>query len=185
MSNCLINNKITKKEFFDNFIKTSHYKFNDQTNLYMSSLTSVWENLHNLNIYGFPKFLNSLNNEFNFNHVIYDMLKKYAYNSINIHNKLNKAYSGYTFHSLTEDEMETIVTDAFTIYCIVQEFLLNLSQEQKNYFEIAQKQYDWSNESSRINKSYISSRKIFNDAYKEYTKIYQTTPPEISFESIC
>jgi hypothetical protein len=44
---------LSYQEFFDNFIKKSRYNFNNEKNIYPSSLSSVYENLLYTD-YGFP-----------------------------------------------------------------------------------------------------------------------------------
>jgi len=41
-------------------------------------MSSVWNNLLKNTLYGFPTFLNLLNKQFDFNYVIYELIKKYA-----------------------------------------------------------------------------------------------------------
>jgi hypothetical protein len=90
----------TPDGYFNNYISNHYYKFDKERNIYLSSLSSVYECVIKFSNYGFPKFLGSLNNEFEFNHVIYNMVEKHAQESIKIHHRLSKKNPGYTFHSL-------------------------------------------------------------------------------------
>jgi len=106
-----MNNTIQKKNILIIFILNHHYKLKNE--LFHSSLSSVFENLLSQANYGFPKFLTSFNNEFDFNSVIFDILKNML---IKVLTFITKKYPGYTFHELTIDEMNVIVDELYNIY---------------------------------------------------------------------
>lgn len=172
---------LSYQEFFNNFINKFYYKFDNERNIYLSSLSSVWENLLHAD-YGFPKFLNSLNNEFNFNFIISDMVSKYAPQSIAIHRRLTENYSGYTFHSLTKDEIEIITFETYELYCKVQNFLNNLDQNQNNYIEILNKHYDYQNKSYCERNIYITSKDTLANSVNNYIEQYNTNTPKFDFD---
>jgi hypothetical protein len=110
------------------------------------------------------------------------MVSKYAPQSMAIHRRLNNRYSGYTFHSLTTNEMEIITFEAYELYCKIQNFLNNLSQTQKNYIEILNKHYDYQIKSYSENKICITSREVLTNSINEYIKTYNTNTPKFDFE---
>lgn len=172
---------LSYQEFSNNFINKRHYKFDNEKNIYLSGLSSVYENLLYAD-YGFPKFLKSLNNEFNFNFIISDMVSKYAPQSMDIHRRLSKRYSSYTFHSLTKDDMDIITFEAYNIYCKIQNFLNNLSETQKKYIEILNKHYDHQIKLYVENNKYISSIDTLTNSVNEYIQTYNTNTPKFDFE---
>jgi hypothetical protein len=80
----------TFKSYFSDYILNHNYKFDQERNIYISSLSSVYECLLKKSNYKFPEFLNSLNNEFKFNCDIDGMIEKYARESKKIHERLTE-----------------------------------------------------------------------------------------------
>lgn len=174
----------SKEGCANNFIQNSPYYYDRQTDSFNSSISSLWENLLKFD-YKFPKFLNSLNNEFNFNYVKWTMIKKYAIKSMEIHERLNKNNPGYTFHTLSKAEMEIVSNEIYQMYCIVQQFMQNLNVEQKNYINIVQNHHTYAMKEYYDKNKYIVSRKTFENAQEEFVTKYKTNPPEILFGKIC
>jgi hypothetical protein len=109
------------------------------------------------------------------------MVLKYAHQSMSIHRRLTANYSGYTFHSLTKDEMEIITFEAYELYCKVQNFLNNLDQNQKNYIEILNKHYDYQNKSYCERNIYITSKDTLANSVNNYIEQYNTNTPKFDF----
>ena len=174
----------TLDEYFNNYISKHYYKADKERNNYQSSLSSVYECLLSYSNYVLPKFLNSLHNEFEFNNVIYHMIIKYAPKSIKIHERLTKKYPNYTFHSLSIEEMNVIVGEAYDMYLIVQTFLDYLSEEEKNYINIVENLYEIACNEMQKNNEYFVSRIIYENSNQEYIKKYDVSPPKISFDKL-
>ena len=174
----------TYQEFYNNFISRSHYSFCDfEKTKFSSDLSSLWENLLYTN-YGFPRFLTQLNNEFNFNNIIYKMVLKYAPKSMKIHERLTAKRYGYTFHSLTKEEMDEVTLEAYEMYRKVHHFFANLSDEQKNYIEILNAQRDNQIKSHVESHIYIDSSDVFKNSNNEYLEKYGCHPPTFNFDLI-
>lgn len=172
------------KPYFSDYILNNYYKFDKERNIYLSSLSSIYECLLKKSNYKFPEFLNSLNNEFEFNYVITDMIKKHARESMKIHARLTEKYPGYTFHSLSPDEMEIIVGEVYQMYLIVQNFFDNLSKEEKNYINIVENVYLEASEDMNKNNRYFLSRVIYNKSNHYYIDKYNNQPPIINFDRL-
>jgi hypothetical protein len=167
--------------YMANFILNSPYYYEPNTGLYYSGLNSLTENLFSQSNYRFPKFLNSLNNEFEFNSVIYELVQKYAPISMGIHSKLSTQRPGYTWHTLNSEQIHIVAQEAYTIYQRVQRFLQDLEPAQKNFLETTQEMYEQIQEHDKINQTYTVGSKIFSIATQAYREKYKSDPPGIPF----
>lgn len=170
--------------YMGNFILNSPYYYDHSTGMYFSSVSSLYENLLHRSNYKFPQFLCVLYNEFNFSHVIHNLLQKYALASIEIHNNFSKKRPGYTFHNCTSYQIKIITQEAYQIYCRVQNFLNNLSTNQKKFIEITEQIYDEYIYQYKKTKLHTSSTKIFSKAVQVYVENYDSSPPNIDFSLI-
>jgi hypothetical protein len=170
--------------FFNNYIGNHYYKFDTNKSIFVSGLSSVFECLLKFSNFGFATFFAKLSNELEFNNVIYYMIIKYAPKSMRVHDKLSKEYPGYTFHHLSLEQMEIIVSEVYQIYLIVQNFINNLSVDEKNYIEIIENLDNIANEEYLRNKKYIGSRQIFEKSNQEYIFKYNRPPPKINYNRL-
>jgi len=162
------------------FILNSPYYYDSTTQLFHSGMSSVWNNLLKNTLYGFPTFLNLLNKQFDFNYVIYELIKKYAPKSFQIHKEIetDDLGLGYSYHTLNRKQIETITGETYQIYCLVQRFLQNLSQEQKNWIDLIEKYY--CEEAGTYNTSYD----VLEQCQRLYLNKYGLTHPMIDFNNI-
>ena len=170
--------------YLNNYTLNHYYKYDIERNIYTSSLISIYECLLKHVNYKFPKFLNSLNNEFEFNSVMNNMIEKHTKESMKIHKRLRKENPGYTFHSLSVEEMEKIVGEAYKMCMIVKNFLNNLSEEEKNYINIVENEYmNAINELEKKGKNFVSII-IYKNSNEYYVNKYNIEPPKINFDSL-
>jgi hypothetical protein len=168
--------KSTIEGIMANFILDSHYYYDQKRKLYLSGLSSLWENLLNKYLYGFPTFLGTLNNQFGFNLVILELLNKYAPNSIKIHNRISSKTPGYTFHTLTPHEIIDISSEIFRIRARVCTFFKDLSQEQKDWINLVESSY--LEEGGRC----ATSQQKYDGCVQLHRDIYGFEPPKIDFD---
>lgn len=109
------------------------------------------------------------------------MIKKHASNSMKIHEELTKKYSGYTFHSLSNDQMEIIIDEIYHMYLIVQNFLNNMTMEEKNYINVVENLFESALDYMKKNNCYYCSEIIFKSSKEEYINRYKINPPTINF----
>lgn len=174
----------TPDGFKANFILGCPYYFSHEDGLFFSQMNSLFENLYNISLYKFPDFFSVLNNQLEFNGVIYNLLSKYAPRSMGIHERLNLRRPGYTFHTLTHTELNLIVKEAYQIYWKVQKFLQNLSPDQKNFFAICEEEYGLANSKYKQTQIYTLASKIFQNSVQVYRTKYGKEYPEVSFNDI-
>lgn len=159
------------------FVLSSHYRYDQSTELYESGLSSVWENVHSHSLYGFPNFLGTLNNQFEFNSVIYKLVTSYAPNTIAIHESIGSKYYGYTFHCLTKEQMGMITKETYGIYCRVQQFLQSLNQDQINWINLI--------DSIQSGGGFRGTTfRIYDNCVQTYFQVYKSDPPSIDFNLV-
>ncbi len=110
------------------------------------------------------------------------MIKKHAPESMKIHRRLTDKYPGYTFHSLSPEEMKIIVGEVYLMYLIVQNFISNLSEEEKNYVNIFENIYHDTIDNMKKNNRYFLSRCIYEKSNQHHINKYNTYPPKINFD---
>ncbi len=171
--------KNTYEGLMNNFILESPYYYDQARDLFISGLSSLWENLLNKSLYGFPTFLGTLNNQFGFNSVIVDLLNKYALNSIKLHNKINSRTPGYSFHTLTRNEIECISGEILRIRARVNAFFKHLSQDQKNWIDLVESSY------LELGGRCATSQQKYDQCVQLHRDIFECEPPEINFNQVC
>ncbi len=159
------------------FILESPYYYDSTRQMYQSGLSSVWENLLKISLYGFPGFLGTLNNEFKFNSVIYELVIRYAPKTMEIHKTISSTRPGYTFHSLTKEQLKSITKETYGIYCRVQQFLQSLTREQMDWIDLVQTY--WSEGGARG-----TAFRVYEHCARTYKETYGSEPPQIDFDLV-
>ena len=168
---------MNREEFIQYFI-TEHYEPSKyKANTYCSkSWSSIYLTLNSCD-YGFPKLLTQLNNEFQFNGVLSNIIQKYAPQSYALNDSLKGG------HSITQEQLNIVANEAYIIYTAVQHWFNNLPDEHKNFIQIVERIRQKNNDINSNNKHqpYITDKSTVIDAIQEYIDTYHTKPPTITF----
>lgn len=149
---------------------------------YNSGLSSVYENMLHSQNWGFPKFANRLYNVWQIPR--HQMIDKFAKKSLEIHHENNKRYYGYTFHSLDKREANIIIAELYEMYRMVQTYLENMTESQKNYIKCLDEMCDVASAEYSATQKYYSETDIVNIANEKYISMYSSNPPKISFDGL-
>lgn len=149
---------------------------------YRSGLSSVFENMLHSQNWSFPNFANTLYNTWKIPK--YEMIKKFAPKSMEIHDKNEKRYHGYTFHSLDKSEAEIISGEMYVIFKMVQEFCANMTDIQKKYIECLNDMCTFASDTYYATRKYYLEREVLEMANKKYIELYSSNPPTISFDGL-
>jgi hypothetical protein len=109
---------------------------------------------------------------------------KFAPKSMAIHDKNNKRYDMYTFHSLDESEAKTISNEMYIMFKMVQDYCSNMTQEQKHYIECLNQMCEFADNSYSTTRKYYLESEVFEMANAKYVELYSLNPPKISFDGL-